>query len=320
MKSDSYYLAELEDKLLDTVYSYVNNVPRPFGLLLSGGFDSGLLAALTKPDYVYTVRFPYGVTYDESRYADAIIKHLGLTAKTNIIIPKKEDFEKYFEEAVKVMGEPVSHFSLVPFFIMMKFIANRDKSSTMHVLSGEGPDEYLGGYARQIIFDELAKLYSIPELRGYKNLVDKVVGNILSAKYYGNLIGYDSKKVSDWILDNQDLFEKNKVHEAIGRMDMELGVIEKMEQKLATACGVKLHYPYINEEFAEYCYQLPDHLKVRNGVTKWAFREICKKYLPEFVWDRSKMGGPVAPVNDWLGIGGGFDKTEYLKRQKEILK
>lgn len=32
------------------------------------------------------------------------------------------------------------------------------------------------------------------------------------------------------------------------------------------------------------------------------------------------MGGPVAPIGLWLNSNGNeFDKTEYIKRQKEIL-
>ena len=93
-----------------------------------------------------------------------------------------------------------------------------------------------------------------------------------------------------------------------------------MEQKLAKANGVHLHYPYINEIFAEYCYNLPDHLKIRNGVTKWAFRQVCRKYLPEFIMDRSKMGGPVAPVNYWIGgQAGELNKDKYINLQKEVL-
>jgi len=83
-----------------------------------------------------------------------------------------------------------------------------------------------------------------------------------------------------------------------------------------------LHYPYINDQLAEYCYRLPDHLKIRNGVTKWGFRQICKKYLPAMMMDRVKMGGPVFPVNKAMGwvVEGGYDKTIYLAKQIEILK
>lgn len=324
MKSDNYYLGELEDKLLETVNDYVHKVPRPFGILLSGGLDSGLLAAITRPDYVYTIRFTEYSKYDESRYADSIIKHLGILERTTFITPTREDFSANFQEAVRAMGEPVSHFSLVPLYIVFDLIS-RTRGKDANILSGEGPDEYLGGYARQIIFDELNKLYEIPELRSYHGLIGRVLGisqqtkRDLLRKYFdlvyptvdeGVFLNFCHHALNDYPLQGQ-----------IGKMDMTLGVIEKMEQRLASYHGVKLHYPYINDAFAEHCYQLPDHLKIRNGVTKWAMRQICKKYLPEDVVNRTKMGGPVAPVNRWIDNvkSGEYDKTKYIQMQKEVL-
>lgn len=311
----------LERKIINMVENYVKNVPRPFGLFLSGGFDSGLLAALTRPDSVFRVKFPYGSKYDESIYADSIIDHLGLN-NVNIIEPTKEDFEINFPKAVKVMGEPVSHFSLVPLYMLFKKVS---ESGVGHILSGEGPDEYLGGYARQIIVDELRKIYSIPELRNYSNFIDGFIkldqsidqGQLIWR--YGEIMGYDPSKVIDYYQLHRE--GKYPLQGIIGKMDMELGVVEKMEQKLARHFGVTLHYPYINDEFAEFCYQLPDNLKIRNGVTKWAFKKLSLRYLPETMADRPKMGGPVFPVNklmDWMEYGE-FDKTIYIRKQKEIL-
>jgi asparagine synthase (glutamine-hydrolysing) len=312
MKSDEYYIAELEDKILDTVYLNTKDIPRPWGVLLSGGFDSGLLAALLKPDYIFRVKFPYGTQYDESRYAEAIIEHLKLDYEGFELIMTKELFEENFNDAVRTMGEPTTHFSLVPFYTLMKEIGEQfPKCKT--IFSGEGPDEYLGGYARYIVFDELKKLYEIPELRSYHSMINKIleVNKDLNVGKYHKFMNYDKP------------FHVEGTYPQIGylgKMDMELGGIEKMEQRMAKAHSVNLQYPYIDIPFAEYCYDLPDHLKIRNGVTKWAFRQVCKKYLPAMMMDRSKMGGPVAPVNKWLGIeGAGFDKTVYIDKQKEIL-
>ncbi len=308
MKSDEFYIAELEDKILDTVYLNTKDIPRPWGVLLSGGFDSGLLAALLKPDYIFRVKFPYGTQYDESRYANAILEHLNLDAEGFELIMTKELFEENFKDAVKAMGEPTTHFSLVPFYTLMKKISEQfPKCKT--IFSGEGPDEYLGGYARYIVFDELKKLYEIPELRSYHSTIKNALGfENLKLRYV------EYMKYPGIVADFQYPFLGN-----LGKYDMEFGQIETMEQNMAKAYDVDLQYPYINKEFAEYCYNLPDHLKVRNGVTKWAFRQVCKKYLPAMMMDRSKVGGPVAPVNQWLGVGEGFDKTVYIDMQKEIL-
>jgi len=315
--NDKYHIAKLENEIIKTVYDSVKDIPRPFGVLLSGGFDSGLLAALTKPDFVFTVRFDKGPKYDESRYADAIIDHLGLRSKTIVIQPRKEDFDEHAEAAIKAYGKPVSHFSLVPFYLLMKQVADHCKGYEPHVLSGEGPDEYLGGYARYLIFERLNSLYQEPELINYHETIDHVLKNN-TLKKYTDFMGYDYKEI-----DKHTDLSKLSDYEYLGKLgylDMELGEIEKMEQAMAKANGVNLHYPYLKPLFAEYCYRLPDDLKIRDGITKWVFREVCKKYLPELVWDRAKMGGPVAPINHWLGGSQSeFSKEKWIEYQEKVL-
>lgn len=307
---NQYLLDELEDKILDTVSSYLQkNKLEHYDIVLSGGFDSGLLAAMTKPWRGFRIKFPYGSRFDETRYAEAVSKHLNLTLIDIEVTP--EMFKENFEEAVKVYGEVTHHFSLVPLYILMKTLK---QNGVKDVLSGEGPDEYLGGYARQIIFDEFKKLYRIPELRNYHGIIDKLVGYGDLVWTYGGMMGYDGNKVKNYVDSDYPL------QGAIGKMDMELGVIEKMEQKFAKYFGINFHYPYINEEFAEYCYKLPDDMKIKDGRTKVAFKEIAMKYLPEIMRNRNKMGGPVAPVNRLMGWDlDDFDKSKYIEEQKKIL-
>lgn len=320
--NDRYHIAKLENEIINTVYGLVKNIPRPFGVFLSGGFDSGLLAALTKPDFVFTVRFNKGPKYDESWYADAIIDYLRLRSRTIVVEVGKSDFEENAEAAIKAYGKPITHFSLVPFYILTKVAANHFKSlgCEPHVLSGEGPDEYLGGYARYIIFDRLQRLYEEPELINYTETIDRVLKDNPLVKYM-EFMGYTGARVDE--LTTTDKLSKMDAYPFLGKlgaMDMWLGEIEKMEQAMAKANGLHLHYPYIEPSFQEYCFRLPDNLKVRDGVTKWAFREVCKKYLPQEVWNRSKMGGPVAPINHWLGgAESEFSKEVWIQYQNKVL-
>lgn len=322
---DKFILDSLEDKILDTVNSYVETVPRPFGAVVSGGFDSGLLAAITEPAYAVRLKFPYGILFDESRYADAISKHLELPINEIVITPQV--FKDNFKDAVKAMGRVTTHFSLVPLYILMKELSEKFTKASdgkIHILSGEGPDEYLGGYARQIIFDNLRNLYRIPELRNYHAIINKTLGVVenpdMSLMFlYADIVGYDTDSVIKWVKNTPEL-SSYSFHGLIGKMDMTFGQIEVMEQQMAKHFDIQFHYPYINEELAEFCYRLPDDIKVRDNITKWGFKEISKKYLPLVMHDRSKMGGPVAPVNKIMGWDlSMFDKAKYIEEQQKIL-
>src|SRR3990167_6730115 len=100
---------KLERLVQESVERTVGSLKRPFGLFLSGGVDSGLLAALAKPDVVFTCKFDYGPQFDEFDSAEAIARHLDL--EMVVVEPTKEDFFKYLPKALKVF-EKTPHFSL----------------------------------------------------------------------------------------------------------------------------------------------------------------------------------------------------------------
>ena len=83
------------EKLEQILKEQIRKIPRPYGVFLSGGIDSGILAALSKPDFLVTCNYPLGEKYDELEYAQMIAKHLNIRLK--VIKPKKRDFKKTLE-------------------------------------------------------------------------------------------------------------------------------------------------------------------------------------------------------------------------------
>lgn len=57
--------------------------------------------------------------------------------------------------------------------------------------------------------------------------------------------------------------------------------------------------PFLDHHIIEFGLSLPDHMKLRNGVSKWILREILYKYVPKELIDRPKMGFGI-PVEEWL--------------------
>lgn len=303
----------LESLVQESVERTVGSLKRPFGLFLSGGVDSGLLAALSKPDVVFTCKFDYGPQFDEFESAEATAKHLDL--EMVVVEPTKEDFEKYLPEALK-MFERTTHFSLVPLYMLFKAAKERGIDT---ILSGEGPDEYLGGYsAYSILLEEEAlieRLKKQPELQNYGPMIDRYFGSLMSR--YARMLGKDEMTVQPY----WDKYE-NKVSK-FGYTDLFVRKIEDMELALAKGFGIKLLYPYMTEEIAEFCFQeISDGMKVDGYTTKVLWKKIAEEYLSdEVVWRRNKMGGPVAPVSHWLGHPDRpFDKGPYLALQDKIIK
>ena len=67
------------------------------------------------------------------------------------------------------------------------------------------------------------------------------------------------------------------------------------------AMGVSLEtrMPFLDHRVVELAWQLPLHLKVRDGVGKWCLRELLFRRVPKHLIERPKTGFAV-PVGDWL--------------------
>ena len=69
--------------------------------------------------------------------------------------------------------------------------------------------------------------------------------------------------------------------------------------RASMAVGLEARVPFLDNDLTEFAWSLPLDFKIRGGVGKWPLRQILKRYVPEELFERPKMGFGI-PIGDWL--------------------
>ena len=69
--------------------------------------------------------------------------------------------------------------------------------------------------------------------------------------------------------------------------------------RAAMAASLEVRVPFLDHRVAEFAFQLPSNLKIRNGQGKWLVRQILSQYVPTALFERPKQGFGV-PIDSWL--------------------
>ena len=298
----------------------------PLGAFLSGGIDSSLIVAImqsvsNKPVKTFSIGFG-DKKYNEANFAKSIANHLK-TDHTEFYVNEKDTLD-VIPSLAQMFDEPFGDSSAIPTYLVSKLA----KKHVTVSLSGDGGDELFGGYSRyhNSKIRSIYKLSQLLPIGSFNNfsLKNSIFGDnftekinyALSLTQSANFKSFYNNSISQWR--NCPLkFSTNTQQFGISNSKVEL-IRDYMHKMMAldssiylpddiltkvdrTAMSVSLEtrVPFLDHNIVEFAWQLPIHLKINNGKSKWILKELLSKYVPNKLTERPKMGFGI-PLATWL--------------------
>lgn len=328
--SDNEVKEKIEAWLSQSIQRRIETSDREVGIFLSGGIDSGLIAALGvqyKPN-IKTFTMAFDGACDENASAQKISNLLG-TDHQVFNIPKGSPLADDVVNMLGGFGEPFFDSSAIPSW----YLSQAAKKSVTVVLNGDGGDELFGGYRRYVPFayhDFLARNTT------RQSICSLLLKRLPTPKHQRSRFGFihrllelsTSDGLSTWLLAGHNVFEGSEqfllssgdymmeINEAFDQLNkLQLSGLQKLmlldfenilpgdllvKMDIATMShSMEARSPFLCKELLEYAPSLADRHKIHAGKTKPVLRHLFAKHLPTSLANLPKKGFE-PPLRQWV--------------------
>ena len=335
-RTEAQYTEELKE-LLERAVNARLVADVPVGLFVSGGLDSGLVAAMARKAKENLECFSIGFeesSFDESRYAQQIARSLGL--KHHLKIFSAKEMLSLVERLPEILDEPLADPSILPLCLLSRFASEHMKV----VLSGDGGDELFAGYqtyqAHKLVtfYDALpgfvkesikAFAFHLPVSHRYLSMDFKIkqflrgVGVSSEIRFFLWRGAFSNAERNELLSPEvrRELHKEN-AYEEIYRYVRQSGLTKELERILylsmklylqdnnlvtvdraSMANGLEVRSPFLDRDVVDFVCRLPMEYKLNGLTTKYILKKVAEEFLPRKVVYRKKKGFGV-PLATWL--------------------
>jgi asparagine synthase (glutamine-hydrolysing) len=265
--------------------------------------------------------------FDETPYALMVAKHLRTEHQSEIL--SVDELMDLIPEMIQSFDEPFFDSSAFPSIAVARLA--RKKVSV--VLTGDGGDEFFGGYHYYKIIGQMNSLYALPN---FVNAVARqMIGLIPSHKFQlltQALEMRNSSELYSFLRSIQKDFPTT-VNDATKQTTSSMMEYYLGQFKELRSLGVKLdpvseamrmdalnilpdeyltkvdlatmgqsleaRNPFLDHELVEWAVQLPIDVKIKAGISKKVLRDAGRELLPPTILHGKKKGF-VVPIDRWL--------------------
>jgi asparagine synthase (glutamine-hydrolysing) len=272
--------------------------------------------------------------FDEREYALAVADAVG--AQPHLVFPTPEDFWNDFERMAWHQDMP---FGALSFYAQWRVMRAAKQAGVKVLIDGQGGDEVFGGYAkfRYAYLASLARSgrvgtlgreviamlrhgdsYVLDIRKGYRYLpmsvrralnVDAVLQRVISADWK-RIVTDESTPATRWWRHAAASGPSSNGHgwSLLQHIQLDdiltdtLPQLLRMEDRSSMAFSLEARVPMLSHTVVETGLSLPDHLKVKDGWSKFAVRQAVAGLIPDSVRLRKTKLGFAAPDRLWLAV------------------
>jgi asparagine synthase (glutamine-hydrolysing) len=303
----------------------------PLGAFVSGGVDSGVVAALaTRISGRALDTFNLGFRGENvgSEHAEAarVAAHVG--SRHHCLMLSPDDVLPALARWVDVFDEPFGDQAALPTMLLAEF-ARREVTV---VLTGEGADEVFGGYSNyakqlaeeritrvlgapgspfralaralppRLARDRIVKAAMEPKSRRYAT-IPNIFDSLLHDEYFTPAFAAAARaRIADRA---QAFYEQCDSPEYLDRLldiDARLWLPDDLLAKVdraTMAYSLEARVPYLDHALYDWCAKLPPSFKLHRGERKRLLKRLAERYLPRDIVHREKQGF-MMPIERWF--------------------
>lgn len=334
--SEAEWLERVKSRIEESVrMQMVSDVP--LGAFLSGGIDSSAVVAFMakhseQPIRTYAIGFSGSAAdeyYNELPFARRVAE---LFRTEHREIQVKPDVTGLLPKLLWHMDEPIADTAFITTYLVSEFA----RKEVTVILSGVGGDELFGGYRRYLGNHYLGRFDRLPgplkraaiglgrmlpsdRHSGVKNLLRYVKGLLASAdlpfeaRYLSYVEVFGRAAAADLLLrqpqtcheaitsafaraDSADMMNRLLAVDAETQLPDDLLLLT---DKMSMATSLECRVPFLDHELVELAARMPENLKLRGGVLKYALKKSMAGVLPDDILYRKKRGFGT-PMGAWL--------------------
>jgi asparagine synthase (glutamine-hydrolysing) len=317
-KDENYYSEELE-RLFDESIQLRLRTDVPYGLYLSGGLDSSMIAAKVNHFNPGVRNKAFSIDFVDSAHSESTYQKM-VAEKINANLTQQvfafDDIAERLKDSIYYSECPIKETYNTA---SMALSSNVRSNNIKVVLSGEGADEFFAGYVGYR-FDKMRELDLVQnECSDEERALRHDLWGDENFYYERNFLEYESEKralYSDSInasfeefnclnhpLINKERIKNRDILNKRAYIDYKLRLVDHLVSdhgdRMAMANSVEVRYPFLDKDLIDFSTRVPSDLKLKDFTEKYILRKMGSSLLPKAIMEREKFHF-IAPGSPFL--------------------